>query len=388
MRLRRIGVLTGGGDVPGLNAVLQNLAVRLEGDGRELVGLRRGWAALLHAGRGDAAADAEWLVPLTRERTRAIERTGGTVLHTSRLNPARLKPNQIPEHFRERAGEPGEEGTCDLTGAVLEAIEALRLDAVVAIGGDGTLSFAQRLHEEGVPVVAIPKTMDNDVHGTDYAIGFSTAVSRSVQLLGDLRTTAGSHERILVVELFGRHSGEPCLLASYLASVDRALIAEVPYDEARLFERIERDRRASPSRYAVLTVAEGAHPVGKAPLEAGLADAAGNRKLGGIGAVLAARFEAWCGHRAAYQPLGYLMRSGAPDALDLLVAKNFANLAANLLLAGDAGYLTALVGGRYHPVAIERLGEGVRRVDVERFYDREEYRPKIEDVRNLPMFLH
>jgi 6-phosphofructokinase 1 len=271
---------------------------------------------------------------------------------------------------------------------VLEAIDRLRLDALVAVGGDGTLSFALRLHQKGVPVIAIPKTMDNDVHGTDYAIGFSTAVSRSVGFIDDLRTTAGSHERVLIVELFGRYSGEPCLLASYLAGVDRALIAEVPYDEEKVVELILRDRRESPSRYAVLTVAEGAHPIGRAALERGEADAAGHRKVGGIGAVLGDALEAIGGERAAYQPLGYLMRSGPPDVLDLLVAKNFAGLAASALLAGESGRMIALLGGRYAAVSIERLAEGKRRVDVERFYDRERYRPRIDDVRNLPMFLH
>jgi ATP-dependent phosphofructokinase / diphosphate-dependent phosphofructokinase len=381
-------VLTGGGDVPGLNAVLQTLAERLTGAGCELLGLRRGWAALLNVRPGEPSGESEWVLPLDRRRTRRIESSGGTLLHTSRLDPSRLTLHQVPEPLREGLGSADREGAFDLTPRVLEAIDFLRLDAIVAVGGDGTLSYALRLHREGVPVIAVPKTMDNDVHGTDYAIGFSTAVSRSVRFIEELRTTAGSHERVLIVELFGRYSGEPCLLTSYLASVDRALIAEVPYEEERIAELILRDRLQSPSRYAILTVAEGAHPRGGQPLERGEADAAGHRKVGGIGALLADRLEEISGERAAYQPLGYLMRSGPPDVLDLLVAKNFAGLAAGLLLAGESGRMVAVAGGRYTAVSIERLGEGTRRVDVERFYDREQYRPRIEDVRNLPMFLH
>ncbi len=230
--------------------------------------------------------------------------------------------------------------------------------------------------------------MDNDVYGTDYCIGFSTAVTRAVHYTNDLRTAACSHERILIVELFGRYSGEPCLMASYLAGVDRALIAEVPYDGDRLVELLVGDKRSSPSNYAVLTVSEGAYPIGGQPLESGRADAVGHRKLGGIGAEVGELLRKQSGERALYQPLGYLMRSGLPDSLDQLVAKNFGNLAADLLLADKGGLMVAVVGGRYTAVSIGRLGEGICRVDVDRFYDTREYRPKITDVMSLPMFLH
>lgn len=389
-KIRKVGILTGGGDVPGLNAVLQTLARRLADEGRELVGLRCGWASLLHLLPYEDPGNEKWLTKLDRASTRRIERSGGTVLHSSRLNPALLQPNQVPAHLAgelpERASNRG--STFDATAHVLRVIEFLGLDAVVAVGGDGTLSYARRLHQEGVPVLAVPKTMDNDVYGTDYSIGFSTAITRAVHFINDLRTAAGSHERLLIVELFGRHSGEPCLLSSYLADADRALITEVPYDEEKLFDRLLADKRASPSNYAVLTVAEGAHRVGSSALESGSADAVGNRKLGGIGAEIGERLRRATGERALYQPLGYLMRSGSPDSLDLLVAKNFGNLASELLLAGTTGLLVALVGGRYTAVSVERLGEGVRRVDVDRFYDVHEYRPKIATVKNLHMFLH
>ncbi len=382
--MKRIGVLTGGGDVPGLNAVIKAVVHRMRREGREVLGLRRGWASLVHLVPGDSSANEEWTVELDRASTRRIDRSGGTVLHSSRLNPALLLPNQVPEHLEaEVVGE-----VFDATEHVLRVIEHLELDAVVAIGGDGTLSYARRLHEEGVPVLAVPKTMDNDVYGTDYSIGFSTAVSRSVHFINDLRTAAGSHERVLVVELFGRHSGEPCLLTSYLAAVDRAVLAEVPFDPERLCGLLLRDKQASPSNYSVLAISEGAHVVDGEPLESGEADAVGHRKLGGIGAEVTAHLKRVSGERAMYQPLGYLMRSGPPDALDLLVANNFGNLVADLLLAGKAGLMTAVVGGRYAAVSVERVGEGVRRADIDRFYDTQTYRPKMTSVASLPMFLH
>ncbi len=385
---RRIGVLTGGGDVPGLNRAIKTLVRRMEEGGREVLGLRRGWQGLLELG-GDAVPAGESRVqPLDRASTRRIDRSGGTMLHTSRLNPSLLLPHQVPPELRERVVENEAGGTFDATAVVVQAISRLELDALVPIGGDGTLAFAQRLHREGVPLVAIPKTMDNDVHGTDYSIGFSTAVTRAVHFINDLRTTAGSHERFMVVELFGRRSGEPCLLASYLADSDRALIAEVPYETERLIELLLNDKRENPSNYAVLTVSEGAYPVGGRPHERGGADAVGHRRLGGIGGVISEAIESETGERVLYQPLGYLLRSGSPDSLDQLVASNFGNLAADLLLEGKSGFLTALVGGRYAPVSIDRVVEGVRGVEVERFYDAERYRPKIADIASLPMFLH
>jgi 6-phosphofructokinase 1 len=309
-------------------------------------------------------------------------------LHTSRINPGLCKPEHIPPHLEGARGKPDELGRYDLTSAALRVIDYLHLDAIVALGGDGTLTFARRLRNEGVPLVAIPKTMDNDVYGTDYCLGFSTAVTRSVMFINDLRTGAGSHERFLVVELFGRYSGETCLLTSYLAGVDRALIAEVPFDCERLYAMLERDKLDNPSNYAVVAVSEGATEVGGTMIESGEADAYGNRKLGGIGGMVSDFLEKRTRDKVIYQRLAYLMRSGAPDSLDLLVANNFGGLAADLVGRGDTGRMVAVVDGRYTAVPVEVGGEAKKRVDIDRFYDPQEYRPKVADVMGMPMFLH
>jgi 6-phosphofructokinase 1 len=384
---KRVGILTGGGDVPGLNAAIQQFVWRMEEEGYEVLGLRRGWAALLNVKPYHDADNSAWLVPLTRASTRTIDRSGGTILHSSRINPALTKAAAVPEHLRGGEHKQLPDGGIDLTDYALEVLRYLHLDTLVAIGGDGTLSFAQRLHQEGVKIIGLPKTMDNDVYGTDYCIGFSTAVTRSVEFINDLRTVAGSHERYLVVELFGRHSGETCLLSSYLAGTDRALIAEVPFDRERVVAMLAEDKRTNPSNYAVVAISEGAHPKGGKPFETGEADAVGNRELGGVGRYLREALQKQTGDRVIYQRLGYLMRSGAPDSLDRLVAKNFASLAADLILAGQTGRLVAVQNGRYTTEPLEIVSEGKKRVDVARFYDSERYRPSIVGVMGLPMFL-
>jgi ATP-dependent phosphofructokinase / diphosphate-dependent phosphofructokinase len=385
--MKRVGILTGGGDVPGLNAAIKGFVWRMEESGYEVVGLRRGWAALLNVIPSRDADNSQWLMPLTRASTRTIDRSGGTVLHSSRINPALTKLVAIPQHLRGDVPAPGPDGMVDLTAAALETLQFLRLDVLVAIGGDGTLSFARRLHHEGVKIIGLPKTMDNDVYGTDYCIGFSTAVTRSVNFINDLRTVAGSHERYLVVELFGRYSGETCLLASYLSGADRALIAEVPFDAEVVVEMMAEDKRTNPSNYAVAAISEGAFPAGGQPFESGEADAVGNRELGGVGRFLREKLQKNTGDRVIYQRLGYLMRSGPPDSLDRLVANNFANLAADLILANKAGRLVSIQGGRYTTEPIEITGEGKKQVNVDRFYDKERYRPNIVGVMGLPMFL-
>ncbi|HSU83272.1 MAG TPA: 6-phosphofructokinase [Thermoanaerobaculia bacterium] len=384
---KRVGILTGGGDVPGLNAAIQQLVWRMEEEGYEVLGLRRGWAALLHVKPYHDADNSSWLLPLTRASTRTIDRSGGTILHCSRINPALTAPEAVPEHLRDHEHKRLPDGRLDLTEAALEVLRYLHLDTLVAIGGDGTLSFARRLHLEGVKVVGLPKTMDNDVFGTDYCIGFSTAVTRSVNFINDLRTVAGSHERFLVVELFGRHSGETCLLSSYLAGTDRALIAEVPFDLQRVVEMLAGDKHGNPSNYAVCAISEGAYPEGSHPFETGEADAVGNRELGGVGRYLREELQKQTGDRVIYQRLGYLMRSGPPDSLDRLVARNFATLAADLILAGKTGRLVSIQGGRYTTEPLEIVGEGKKQVNVEKFYDRERYRASIVGVMGLPMFL-
>jgi 6-phosphofructokinase 1 len=386
--LKRIAILTGGGDVPGLNAAIKSFVWRLSDAGHEIIGLRRGWSSLLNV-IPDASADNDgWMMPLNRGNTRAIDRTGGTVLHTSRVNPEITKPDRIPPHLDGTKGAADERGRYDLTRAALRTIEYLGIDVLVALGGDGTLTFARRLKNEGVPIIAIPKTMDNDVFGTDYCLGFSTAVTRSVTFINDLRTGAGSHERLLVVELFGRYSGETCLLASYLAGVDRALIAEVPFDAEKAYAMLAKDKADNPSNYAIVAISEGAKMVGGAIVETGEADAFGNRKLGGIGGLLSDYLEKRSGEKAIYQRLAYLMRSGSPDSLDLLVANNFGSLAADLVRRGETGKLVAVVDGRYAAIPVEITGDGKKRVDVDRYYDPENYRPKVASVMGMPMFLH
>lgn len=385
---KRIAILTGGGDVPGLNAAIKSFVARAGDDAHEVIGLRRGWASLLNIIPDAHADNSRWIMPLNRVNTRAIDRTGGTMLHTSRLNPSISKPENIPPHLRTEAAPVDERGRLDMTAAAVRTIEFLGLDGLVAIGGDGTLSFARRLHQHGVPIIGIPKTMDNDVWGTDYCIGFSTAVTRSTQFINDLRTTAGSHERFLIVELFGRNSGETCLLSSYLSSADRAVIAEVPFDCEKLLHLLERDRAENPSGYAVVAISEGATVVGGSMLESGPADAYGNRRLGGIGGVLREFLETRTHEKVIYQQLAYLMRSGAADSLDQLVALNFGTLAADLLRSGQSGRMVAIVDGRYTAVPIEVTGESKKRVDVARFYDADQYRPNIANVMGMPMFLH
>ncbi|MGN6184351.1 MAG: 6-phosphofructokinase, partial [Thermoanaerobaculia bacterium] len=329
-----------------------------------------------------------WILPLNKMLTRAIDRTGGTILHTSRINPAISRVEHIPPHLESSKGSPDERGRYDLTSAALRTIEFLKLDGLVALGGDGTLTFARRLHEEGVPIIAMPKTMDNDVFGTDYSLGFSSAVTRSIVFINDLRTTAGSHERFLVVELFGRNSGETCLLASYLAGVDRAIIAEVPFDADRLYEMLLQDKAENPSNYAVVAISEGARTLEGQLVESGEPNEAGQRRLGGIGGQLASMLEHRTRDTVISQRLAYLMRSGAPDSLDLIVARNFGSLAADLHHRNETGKLVGIVDGRSTAGPISVTGEGKKRVDVPRFYDVQSYRPKVADVLGMPMFLH
>lgn len=382
---KRVGILTGGGDVPGLNVAVKTIVHVLAGDGIEVLGLRRGWAALLALGPGSEARSEEWTVALTPQNTRTIDRTGGTILHSSRTNPMAVKAAEVPRHWEGDAPAPRSDGKIDLTKATIQVIEELGIDVLVAIGGDDTLSFARRLHDEGAPVVGIPKTMDNDVRGTDYCIGFSTAVTRSVDMITALRTPAGSHERFLVVELFGRNSGETSLVSALLAGVDRALISEVPFDLDRAIDLLALDRAANPSRYAVLTVSEGAHPAGGEIVQGGPADAYGHQKLGGIGQLISERIKARTGEGTVYQNLGYLMRGGPADTLDRMVATSFGRIAADLARRGDSGHMVAVKGGVYALTSLSDVG--TRKVDVARYYDAEAYRPKMDSVLGLPMFL-
>jgi ATP-dependent phosphofructokinase / diphosphate-dependent phosphofructokinase len=381
----RIGILTGGGDVPGLNACIKAVVNRVADEGHDVIGIRRGWGGLVETNPEDGASFEQNLITLDPGVVRTIDRTGGTFLHTSRTNPAKVTSDGLPAFLRHRY--PGD-GPHDLTDDVLPVLEAAKLDVLIPIGGDDTLSYGLRLHEEGVPVIAIPKTMDNDVHGTDYCIGFSTAVTRGVQFIHSLRTAAGSHERIAVVELFGRYSGETSLITAYLSGVDRAVISEVPFDVARLAELLVSDQRSNPSNYSMMTISEGARLEEGEMVLAGEADPYGHRKLGGIGALTSQLLKEHTGQSVLYQQVGYLMRSGAPDSLDLMVATNYAVMAADLALEGGTGRMVALRGGTYTHVPISVTHEGVKRVDVDELYDEEFYRPKVRHVLGKPMFLY
>src|SRR5688572_18649773 len=381
----RIGICTGGGDVPGLNPCIKAVVNRVADGGHEVLGIRRGWGGLLETDPDDAAAIAANVAFLTPAAVRTIDRTGGTMLHTSRTNPGRVRPCGVPDFLADQASG---EGPYDFTAHAIRVIERLGLDALVPIGGDDTLSYGLRLHEEGVPVIAIPKTMDNDVHGTDYCIGFSTAVTRGVQFINNLRTSTGSHERIAVVELFGRYSGETSLITAYLAGVDRALIPEVPFDIDRVCELLLEDKRRNPSNYAMVTISEGATIDGGDMMLSGEEDAYGHRKLGGIGQVTGELIKERTGEGIVYQQVGYLMRSGSPDSLDLMVATNYAVMAADLALDGSTGRMVSLRNGSYSSVPISVTGEGVKRVDVGELYDAPNYLPKVRHVRGKPMFLY
>jgi 6-phosphofructokinase len=381
----KIGILTGGGDVPGLNACIKAVTMRADEEGHRVVGIRRGWGGLLACDPDDEGSVAENVVDLRPNAVRTIDRTGGTILHTSRTNPARVRPTEEPPFLQ--AGRENDQPR-DHTTHVLEVLERLGIDALIPIGGDDTLSFALRLHDEGVPVVAIPKTMDNDVHGTDYCIGFSTAITRTVIFIHQLRTSAGSHERLAVVEVFGRYSGETSLVAAYLSGVDRAVISEVRFDVEKLAALLMEDKGANPSGYAMMTISEGASMVGGEMVAGGTADAYGHLKLGGIGQETGEALKQITGEGIIYQQIGYLMRSGSPDSLDLMVATNYAVMAADLVIEGVFGRLVALRSGNYANVPIGVTRQGVKRVDVDALYDVDGYRPKIRHVDGKPMFLY
>lgn len=381
----RIGILTGGGDVPGLNPCIKAAVTRVTDAGGEMVGIRRGWGGLVACDPADPASLEANTMRLDRQAVRTIDRSGGTMLHSSRTNPGRVAGKDVPDFLRERFDG---DGPHDLTGHVLEVLDALGIDALLPIGGDDTLSYGLRMHQEGVPVIAIPKTMDNDVHGTDYCIGFSTAVSRGVEFIHNLRTSTGSHERIAVVELFGRYSGETSLITAYLAGVDRALISEIPFDIDRLADMVTKDKADNPSNYAMVTVSEGATIDGGELHLTGEEDPYGHRKLGGIGKTVGDLLKQRTGEGIVLQEVAYLMRSGRPDSLDLMVATNYAVMAADLAMEGSSGRMVALRSGTYTNVPISVTGEGVKRVDVDELYDAAEYRPKVRHVGGKPMFLY
>jgi len=385
---RRIGILTGGGDVPGLNVAIKAVVTRAQDHNIEVVGLRRGWHSVVGINPDDPKTINELTENLPPMRVRTIDRTGGTFLHSSRTNPSNMKPEDIPDYIAESDRVLKDDGRVDVTAHTLKVLEALQLDALIPIGGDDTLSYAARLHEEGVTVVAIPKTMDNDVFGTDYCIGFSTAVTRSIENITAVRTVCGSHERIGVVELFGRNSGETALFAAYLADVDRAIISEVPFDLDKLIEFLKKDRANNPSHYAIMTISEGAHLEGGEIVQSGEADAYGHQKLGGVGKIVSEEIKKRSGMHTVYQQLSYLMRSGSPDSLDRMVAVSFGNLALDQVQMGHTGRMVALQQGNYTTVPLSMVISAKKTVDVSALYDVKNYRPKVNDMSGKPMFLY
>ncbi len=384
----RIGILTGGGDVPGLNPCIRALVYRALDEGHTVVGVRRGWEGLLFLNPDNPESLQEYTQLLDKQNTRTIDRTGGTILHTSRTNPSSVSYEEAPGFLPASEYTTDDPKKLDFTPHILRVLEHLDIDVLVPVGGDDTLSYGARLYEEGFPIIAVPKTMDNDVFGTDYCIGFSTAVTRSVMFIHQLRTSSGSHERLAVIELFGRNCGETCLISAYLSAVDRAVISEVPFDVEKLTSFLVEDRQRNPSRYAMLAISEGARYTHGEIIESGEADAYGHKKLGGIGLLTAEQIKHISGQNTIYQQVAYLMRSGAPDSLDLMVAANFANLTMDLISQRIYGRMVALKGGRYTHVAANIVNQGVKRVDVEAMYDAENYRPRVKAVENKPMFLY
>lgn len=364
----RIGVLTGGGDVPGLNPCLRSITLSADDLGWDVVGFRRGWQGVLEIDPTAPDTIAEHSLGLTREGVRGIDRMGGTILHTSRTDP--------------RAHKDG-----DKTRRVIEVLELLGIDALITLGGDGTLRFSAHLAAQGVPVISIPKTMDNDVFGTDYCIGFSTAVSRSVEAINALRTTVESHERIGVIELFGRRSGETALLAGFLAQVDRTIIAEVPADLGILLPLLAQDKASNPARYAMCVISEGATIRGEGGGDE-LSRPASQRGDLGIGQRLGLAIEAELGSGTVIQELAYLMRAGEPDAMDRMVGFAFGGLAIQLLHRGTTSAMVTLRGGNYGHVPIDTLLGGEKSVDVAGLYDPAAYRARLLRIEGMPMFLY
>jgi 6-phosphofructokinase len=366
----RIGILTGGGDVPGLNACIRSVTLSAVDLGWEVIGFRRGWEGVMAIDPGDAASVAANSVPLGRESVRGIDRTGGTILHTSRTDPRT-------------------HGDGDRTGHVLGVLDRLGVDAMVTLGGDGTLRFSAHLAAQGVKVISVPKTMDNDVFGTDYCIGFSTAVSRSVEAINALRTTVESHERIGVVELFGRRSGETALLAGFLAQVDRTIISEVPADLDLLLPLLAEDKASNPAGYAICVISEGARIKGEDGNSDGdLSKPASQRGDLGVGQRLGRAIGERLGFGAVIQELAYLMRAGEPDAMDRMVGFAFGGLAVQLLARGESGRMVTLTDGNYSHVPADTLLQGRKTVDVDALYDPANYRARLMRVEGMPMFLY
>jgi ATP-dependent phosphofructokinase / diphosphate-dependent phosphofructokinase len=383
---RRIGILTGGGDVPGLNAVIKSVVYRATELGFEVIGIRRGWEGLTHQRRGPDL-DPEYVRVLDRTNTRTIDRTGGTILHSSRTNPRKMRAANLPSWLDPAsiADKQTADGVYDLTDHVLETIGHLGLSHLVTIGGDDTLSFSSVLYQRGLPLVAIPKTMDNDVNGTEYCIGFSSAITRAKELINRQRTTLGSHERIGVFRIFGRDAGFTALYTAYVTST-RCVIPEFPYDVDALAEILKEDHRNNPSRYAVVITAEGAIWKGAQLADVGEADAFGHRHKMNIGEVLAGELKERTGIEAVNSELTYDLRSGEPDMLDSMVASTYANIAMDLIADGISGRMVAIRDGKYGHVSLAETAKPPRRVQLDA-YSTERFRPVYSNRLGDPLLL-
>ena len=386
-----IGILTGGGDVPGLNPAIRAVTVRALREGYRVLGIRRGWAGLIEIDR-DRKNGSDFVINLTEEVVNKVGRTGGTFLHTSRTRPSHVPPTAVPDHLRERYSDESN----DLTDEVLANLEYLGIDTLIPIGGDDTLSYGVQLHKKGVPVIALPKTMDNDVPGTDYCIGFSTCVTRTIAMTHALRTSAGSHERFLVIEVFGRYAGFTALLPTMAGAGNRCVIPEHPFDIDNLCELLSRDRERNPSNYSVVLVSEGATFTGQDDMvyEDDETDMFGHKKLGGVGDRVARALKEVSpkhnnGRRVNVinQRLGYLVRCGDPDAMDSIVPMAFGNLAMDLILEGVSGRLVNIRNGRYDNVPIDVVTSRKKAVDVAKFYNTERLRPKFTRFEGEPVFI-
>jgi 6-phosphofructokinase 1 len=386
-----IGILTGGGDVPGLNPAIRAVTIRALREGYKVIGIRRGWAGLVDVVRDKKADNSKNFQELTEEVVNRAGRTGGTFLHTSRTNPAKIKKDRLPEHLREIYTDE----VNDITPEIMKNLDFVGLDYLIPIGGDDTLSYGVRMYQEGVKVVAIPKTMDNDVPGTDYCIGFSTCVTRTIEIANSLRTVAGSHERLMVLEVFGRYAGFTGMLPTMAGAAHRCVIPEFKFHIERLAELLMHDRKSNPSQYSVVLVSEGAmFEGGEMVFQDRTTDAFGHAKLGGIGDLvseklkeLSVQFNNGRSVDTVNQKLGYLVRCGDPDAIDSIVPMAYGNLALDLIQKRTHGRLVVLKNGRYDNIPIDIVTSTKKKVNVERFYNVERLRPHYKSFEMTPLFI-
>ncbi|WP_066627221.1 6-phosphofructokinase [Labilibacter marinus] len=389
-----IGILTGGGDVPGLNPAIRAVTLRAIREGYDVIGIKNGWKGVISINRSKPLEEQEYCLPLTALTVDRIGRTGGTFLHSSRTKATKVAFNDVPDHLKTTYKDEHN----DLTNEAVANLKHIGIDYLIPIGGDDTLSYAVRLHKEGIKVIGIPKTMDGDVPGTEYCIGFSTCITRTIELTHELRTCAGSHERFLVLEVFGRNAGFSALLPTIGGAADRCVIPEYSINTEQLTALMVEDRKNNPSNYSVVLVSEGATYDGQNIVYSDAeTDAFGHKKLGGIGEQIGKELKKYSakynnGHEINIinQKLGYLVRSGQPDALDSIIPTTYGNMALDLIKKGDSGKMVCIKDGKFDAVSIEAVqkdhkGESIKKVNIEKFYDTNRYRPIFNDIMGQPM---